>query len=60
MFRGELAQLEIISYMCRDKILCHLCAANVWKTEMQLCCTGQVLNDNREHKAVLSVVQLRN
>lgn len=30
VFREGLAQLEIISYMCRD-LFCHLCAANVWK-----------------------------
>lgn len=44
--------------MCRE-LLCHLYAANIGKTEMQLCIC-QVLNDNRGHKAVLSAVQLKN
>lgn len=53
VFREELARLKIVSYICRD-LLCHLCPANVWKTEMQLCCMCQVLNDSR--KAQSSIV----
>lgn len=43
-------QGSLLSFMC----------CQCMETEIQLCCMCQVLNDSREHKAVLSAVQLRN